>query len=91
MHGSFAANMAVTECDYLIAVGARFSDRSTGRISGFAPNAKIAHIDIDPASISKNVPIDIPVVADAKMALVKIMEYLNRYNLDRHKHYRQDC
>lgn len=90
MHGSFAANMAVTECDYLIAVGARFSDRSTGRISGFAPNAKIAHIDIDPASISKNVPIDIPVVADAKMALVKIMEYLNRYNLDRHKHYRQD-
>ena len=90
MHGSFAANMAVTECDYLIAVGARFSDRSTGRISGFAPNAKIAHIDIDPASISKNVPIEIPVVADAKMALIKIIEYLNRYNFDRHKHYRQD-
>lgn len=90
MHGSFAANMAVTECDFLIAVGARFSDRSTGRISGFAPNARIVHIDIDPASISKNVPIDIPIVADAKMALIKVIEYLNRYNLEKHKHFRQD-
>jgi acetolactate synthase-1/2/3 large subunit len=90
MHGSFAANLAVTECDFLIAVGTRFSDRSTGRISGFAPNAKIAHIDIDPASISKNVPIDIPVVADAKMALIKILEYLNRFNFEKHKQYRED-
>lgn len=90
MHGSFAANMAVTECDFLMAVGARFSDRSTGRISGFAPNAKIAHIDIDPASISKNVPIDIPVVADAKMTLVKIIEYLSRCNFEKHTQFRQD-
>ena len=89
MHGSFAANLAITECDFLIAIGTRFSDRSTGRISGFAPNANIAHIDIDPASISKNVPIDIPIVADAKMTLIKIIEYLNRYNFDKHAHFRR--
>lgn len=69
MHGSYAANMALQESDLLINIGSRFSDRLTGKISEFAPNAKIAHIDIDPAEIGKNVDVDIPVVSDAKAAL----------------------
>ncbi|MDH3329102.1 MAG: biosynthetic-type acetolactate synthase large subunit [Desulfobulbaceae bacterium] len=69
MHGSYAANMAVAQSDVLIAVGARFDDRVTGRLDAFAPNAKIIHIDIDPTSISKNVMVDIPIVADCKAAL----------------------
>jgi len=81
MHGSAYANYAVQECDLLIAVGARFDDRITGKIKTFAPNAKIIHIDIDPASISKNVRVDIPVVGDAKITLgelVKEVEYQER-------------
>ena len=69
MHGSYAANMAVAKSDLLIAVGARFDDRVTGRLDAFAPQAKIIHIDIDPSSISKNVGVDIPIVADCKLAL----------------------
>jgi acetolactate synthase I/II/III large subunit len=69
MHGSYTANMAVAKSDLLIAVGARFDDRVTGRIDAFAPHAKIIHIDIDPTSISKNVTVDIPIVADCKHAL----------------------
>lgn len=69
MHGSYAANMAVAKSDILIAVGARFDDRVTGRLDAFAPHAKIIHIDIDPTSISKNVKVDIPIVADCKSAL----------------------
>lgn len=69
MHGSYAANMAVAKSDLLIAVGARFDDRVTGRLDAFAPHAKIIHIDIDPTSISKNVHVDIPIVADCKSAL----------------------
>jgi acetolactate synthase-1/2/3 large subunit len=69
MHGSAYANYAVQECDLLIAVGARFDDRVTGKLKAFAPNAKIIHIDIDPASISKNVRVDIPVVGDARTIL----------------------
>lgn len=72
MHGSAYANYAVQECDLLIAVGARFDDRVTGKIATFAPKAKIIHIDIDPASISKNVRVDIPVVGDAKEILVDL-------------------
>ncbi len=64
MHGTFTANMAVTECDCLIALGARFDDRVTGKIAEFAPKAKIIQVDIDPTSISKNVPVDIPIVGD---------------------------
>ena len=64
MHGTYAANMAVTDTDCLIAIGARFDDRVTGKIDEFAPRAKIIHIDIDPTSISKNVRVDIPVVGD---------------------------
>lgn len=81
MHGTAYANYAVQECDLLIAVGARFDDRVTGKIDTFAPNAKIIHIDIDPASISKNVRVDIPVVGDAKLILselVKEVEYHQR-------------
>ncbi len=69
MHGSYASNMAVAKSDLLIAVGARFDDRITGRLDAFAPHAKIIHIDIDPTSISKNVEVDIPIVADCKLAL----------------------
>jgi acetolactate synthase-1/2/3 large subunit len=72
MHGSAYANYAVQESDLLIAVGARFDDRVTGKLSTFAPNAKIIHIDIDPASISKNVHVDIPVVGDAKHILAEL-------------------
>ncbi len=71
MHGTYAANMAVTDSDLLIAIGARFDDRVTGKIDEFAPGAKIIHIDIDPTSISKNVVVDIPIVGDAKDALNK--------------------
>ncbi|MHB8789412.1 MAG: biosynthetic-type acetolactate synthase large subunit [Desulfobulbaceae bacterium] len=69
MHGSYAANMSVAKSDLLIAVGARFDDRVTGRLDAFAPHAKVIHIDIDPTSISKNVKVDIPIVADCKAAL----------------------
>jgi len=74
MHGSAYANYAVQECDLLIAVGARFDDRVTGKVKAFAPNAKIIHIDIDPASISKNVHVDIPVVGDAKIILTEMLK-----------------
>jgi acetolactate synthase-1/2/3 large subunit len=74
MHGAAYANYAVQECDLLIAVGARFDDRVTGKLKAFAPNAKIIHIDIDPSSISKNVHVDIPVVGDARMILAQLAE-----------------
>ncbi|RKY24185.1 MAG: biosynthetic-type acetolactate synthase large subunit [Planctomycetota bacterium] len=83
MHGSAYANYAVQECDLLIAVGARFDDRVTGKVKTFAPKSKIIHIDIDPSSISKNVHVDIPVVGDAKAILselVKYVEYRERKN-----------
>jgi acetolactate synthase-1/2/3 large subunit len=72
MHGTAYANYAVQECDLLIAVGARFDDRVTGKVKTFAPHAKIIHIDIDPSSISKNVSTDIPVVGDAKFILAEL-------------------
>jgi acetolactate synthase-1/2/3 large subunit len=74
MHGTAYANFAVQECDLLIAIGARFDDRVTGKLKTFAPNAKIVHIDIDPTSISKNVHVDIPVVGDAKNILVELVK-----------------
>ncbi|WP_067729030.1 biosynthetic-type acetolactate synthase large subunit [Oceanobacillus damuensis] len=73
MHGTYAANMGVYECDLLINIGARFDDRLTGNLEHFAPNAKVAHIDIDPAEIGKNIETHIPVVADAKKALVALL------------------
>jgi acetolactate synthase-1/2/3 large subunit len=81
MHGSAYANYAVQECDLLIAIGARFDDRVTGKIETFAPHARTIHIDIDPSSISKNVTVDIPVVGDAKIILselTKQVEYQER-------------
>src|SRR5699024_10738454 len=74
MHGTYAANMAIYESDLLINVGARFDDRLTGNLNHFAPNAKVAHIDIDPAEIGKNVKTAIPVVGDAKVALKALLE-----------------
>ncbi|MBE0522911.1 MAG: acetolactate synthase large subunit [Methanosarcinales archaeon] len=76
MHGTKYANFAIQECDLLIAVGVRFDDRVTGKIDSFAPNAKIIHIDVDPAEISKNVRVDIPVVGNAKSILKLLIEFV---------------
>ncbi|MFC5604175.1 acetolactate synthase large subunit [Sporosarcina koreensis] len=75
MHGTYTANMAISECDVLINVGARFDDRLTGNLESFAPNAKVIHIDIDPAEIGKNVPTEIPIVADSKEALKALLNH----------------
>jgi acetolactate synthase-1/2/3 large subunit len=72
MHGTAYANYAVQECDLLIAVGARFDDRVTGKLEAFAPKAKVIHIDIDPSNISKTVPADIPIVGDARTVLAAL-------------------
>ena len=82
MHGTYAANMAVNDCDVLIAVGARFDDRVTGKIATFAPHARIIHIDIDPTSIRKNVSVDIPIVADCQNALKALEEELDKLDCD---------
>ena len=74
MHGTYYANMAVHHSDCLVAVGARFDDRVTGRVDAFAPNAEIIHIDIDPSSISKNIQVGIPIVGDCKRVLAKLVE-----------------
>ncbi|MBL7081062.1 MAG: biosynthetic-type acetolactate synthase large subunit [Candidatus Omnitrophica bacterium] len=74
MHGTVYANHAVTGSDLMIAIGARFDDRVTGRLDSFAPDAKIIHIDIDPASISKNVKVDVPIVGDVKNVLEQLLE-----------------
>jgi acetolactate synthase-1/2/3 large subunit len=74
MHGTAYANHAIMGSDLIIAVGARFDDRVTGRLDAFAPDARIIHIDIDPASISKNVKVDIPIVGDAKNILGQLLE-----------------
>ena len=78
MHGMAYANLAVEECDLLIAVGMRFDDRVTGKFSGFAPNAKIIHIDIDPAEIGKNVRVDVPIVGDIKPILKSLNKEINK-------------
>ncbi|BHH83919.1 biosynthetic-type acetolactate synthase large subunit [Desulforhopalus sp. 52FAK] len=72
MHGTYTANMAVAECDLLIAVGARFDDRVTGKLEDFAAKSEKIHIDIDPTSISKNVKVDVPIVSDCKNALAAL-------------------
>jgi len=78
MHGTAYANHAIMESDLIIAVGARFDDRVTGRLDAFAPHAKIIHIDIDPASISKNVKVDVPIVGDAKNVLGQLLEEIKK-------------
>ncbi len=79
MHGTAYANFAVTESDVLVAIGARFDDRITGKLDEFAPNAKIIHIDIDPASISKSIKVHIPIVGDAKLILQELNKHI-RFN-----------
>ena len=74
MHGCYAANHAISECDLLFSIGTRFNDRITGKIDEFAKNAKIVHIDIDAASISRNIQVDIPIVADAKEAMTALLK-----------------
>lgn len=81
MHGTYEANMAMHECDVLIAIGARFDDRVTGKLSEFCPTAKIVHVDIDPASISKNVKVDIPIVGDVKNVLTELNRLLSDSNI----------
>jgi len=78
MHGAYAANMAMTHADLILAIGARFDDRVTGKIATFAPHAKIIHIDVDPASIRKNVRVDLPIVGDTKDVLVKMVYEVKR-------------
>ena len=78
MHGMAYANHAIMESDLIIAVGARFDDRVTGRIDAFAPNAKIIHIDIDPTSIGKNIHADVPIVGDAKNVLREMLGYVKK-------------
>ncbi len=78
MHGTQTANYAVTECDLLIAIGARFDDRVTGKIETFAPNAAIIHIDIDPAEIGKNKAVDVPIVGDVKAVLQALLQRMQR-------------
>jgi acetolactate synthase-1/2/3 large subunit len=76
MHGSYAANMGLTECDLIIALGVRFDDRVTGRLSAFAPHAKVIHVDIDPAEIGKNRAADLPIVGDLKRVIAKLIKIL---------------
>ncbi|KAF5032331.1 Acetolactate synthase large subunit [anaerobic digester metagenome] len=78
MHGTQSANYAVTECDLLLAVGVRFDDRVTGRIGTFAPNAAVIHIDIDPAEIGKNKPVDVPIVGDVKAVLQAFLRRMQK-------------
>lgn len=78
MHGTAYANHAIMESDLIIAVGARFDDRVTGKLDAFAPNARIIHIDIDPSSISKNVKVDIPIVGDVRNVLGQVLEEIKK-------------
>lgn len=81
IHGSYAANSAISNCDVLFSIGTRFNDRITGKIEEFAPKATIVHIDIDAASISRNIVVDIPIVADAKKAICALLEKAKPLNI----------
>jgi len=78
MHGAYCANMAMTHADLIIAIGARFDDRVTGKLATFAPHAKIIHIDVDPTSIKKNVRVDLPIVGDVKDVLAKMIKQADK-------------
>ncbi|MGF7184357.1 acetolactate synthase-1/2/3 large subunit [Desulfitispora alkaliphila] len=82
MHGTKPANFAVCECDLLIAIGARFDDRVTSRVDSFATNAKVIHIDIDPAEIGKNVKIDVPIVGDVKIVLKELNKLVTKADIE---------
>ncbi len=78
MHGTYRANMSVQSCDLLIGIGVRFDDRVTGKVGTFAPHAKIIHIDIDPTSIRKNIPVTVPIVGDCKLSLAELNRLLDK-------------
>jgi acetolactate synthase-1/2/3 large subunit len=78
MHGTYAANMAVAECDLLVALGVRFDDRVTGKLATFAPQARIIHVDIDPANIGKNVAPSLPLAGDVKQALNQFLSLVQQ-------------
>jgi acetolactate synthase-1/2/3 large subunit len=82
MHGTFAANMAVTNADLLFGIGVRFDDRATGDLSKFAPNARIVHVDQDPSAIARNVPVEIPIVGDARLVLEQLAPLLEPPAID---------
>ena len=82
MHGSYGANMAIQSCDLLIAIGMRFSDRVTGRVADFAPNAKIIHFELDPAEINKNVRVDYRVLGDLRHSLPMLRDRLDKSTVD---------
>ena len=86
MHGTSYANYAVSQADLLIAVGVRFDDRVTGNLAAFAPHARFVHIDVDPAEISKNVAIDVPIVGDAKRVLASLLTELKKLELSAERH-----
>jgi acetolactate synthase-1/2/3 large subunit len=86
MHGSRYANYAMSNCDLVFAVGVRFDDRVTGKLETFAPGATIVHVDIDPAEISKNVPVHVPIVGDAKRVLAALVQELRKRELARDRH-----
>jgi acetolactate synthase-1/2/3 large subunit len=79
MHGAYCANMAMTNADLIIAIGARFDDRVTGKLATFAPYAKIIHVDVDPTSIKKNVRVDLPIVGDVKDVLTKMIKQADKF------------
>jgi len=85
MHGTYRANMAISHADVVLAIGARFDDRVTGRTDTFAQNAQIIHVDVDPTSISKNVAVDIPIVGDAGKVLQQMLQMLSRAKFAREK------
>ncbi len=89
MHGSYSANMAISECDLLISLGARFDDRITGKLSEFAKNAKIAHIDIDPSSIGKLVDVDYPIVGNLKNVCKSLEQNLINFDKSKTKEWRK--
>ncbi|MDR2105322.1 MAG: biosynthetic-type acetolactate synthase large subunit [Deferribacteraceae bacterium] len=90
MHGAYAANMSTINADYLMAIGTRFSDRSTGDFAQFAAGAVKAHIDIDPSSISKNIPVNTPIVGDAKVVLEQLLKYISVFKAEKNEKARAD-
>ena len=88
MHGSYSANIAMSECDLIISLGARFDDRVTGRLDKFATNSKIIHVDIDPSSIGKLVDVDYPIVGDLKNVLTQMLELVDMVDSDRYENWR---
>jgi acetolactate synthase-1/2/3 large subunit len=86
MHGTQCANYAISQSDLIIAVGVRFDDRVTGNLAAFAPNAGYVHVDVDPAEISKNVVVDVPIVGDAKQVLVSLLAEVKRLDLSPDRH-----